>query len=126
MKPNKILSLALIITLIVGAISTANAQNINIIPEPYQITKGMGTYTLPKSIAINAPSSANAISDIMAGKLRTTTGRVVYFTKNKPSIDLQIINDANLGAELDELTTEQAAYLGIPVAGPFKADAYRY
>ena len=35
----------------------------------------------------------------MAGKLRTTTGRVVYFTKNKPSIDLQIINDANLGTE---------------------------
>jgi adenosylhomocysteinase len=33
---------------------------------------------------------------------------------------------AKVGAELDELTTEQAAYLGIPVAGPFKADAYRY
>jgi hexosaminidase len=63
------------------------------------MTKGTGTYTLPKSIAINAPSSANAISDLMAGKLRITTGRVVYFTKNKPSIDLQIINDANLGTE---------------------------
>ena len=33
---------------------------------------------------------------------------------------------AKVGAELDELTTEQAEYLGIPVAGPFKADAYRY
>jgi adenosylhomocysteinase len=33
---------------------------------------------------------------------------------------------AKVGAELDELTTEQAAYLGIPKAGPFKADAYRY
>ncbi|MCF8406802.1 MAG: family 20 glycosylhydrolase [Chitinophagaceae bacterium] len=82
-----------------GGISIANAQTISIIPEPYQMTKGTGTYTLPKSIAINAPSSANAISDIMAGKLRITTGRVVYFSKNKPSIDLQIINDANLGTE---------------------------
>ena len=99
MKLNKILSVALIITLIVGGLFTANAQNISIIPEPYQMTTKPGTYTLPKSIAINAPSSANAISDIMAGKLRTTTGRVVYFTKNKPSIDLQIINDANLGSE---------------------------
>jgi hexosaminidase len=99
MKLNKILTIALTTTLMMGGISTANAQTISIIPEPYQMTKGTGTYTLPKSIAINAPSSANAISDIMAGKLRTTTGRVVYFTKNKPSIDLQIINDANLGTE---------------------------
>ncbi len=99
MKLNKILTTAFTTILIIGGLSTANAQTISIIPEPYQMTKGMGTYTLPKSIAINAPSSANAISDIMAGKLRTTTGRVVYFTKNKPSIDLQIINDANLGTE---------------------------
>ena len=99
MKLNKILSLALTTTLIIGGLFTANAQNISIIPEPYQMTTKPGTYTLPKSIAINAPSSANAISDIMAGNLRTTTGRVVYFTKNKPSIDLQIINDANLGSE---------------------------
>ena len=33
---------------------------------------------------------------------------------------------AKVGAELDELTTEQAAYLGIPQVGPFKSDMYRY
>ncbi len=33
---------------------------------------------------------------------------------------------AKIGVELDVLTTEQAAYLGIPQAGPFKSDAYRY
>ncbi len=95
MKPIKLL-------LILVGLSTAlisKAQNLSIIPEPYQMTKGAGTYTLPKSIAINAPSSANAISDLMAGKLRSTTGRVVYFTKNKPSIDLQVVNDVNLGSE---------------------------
>jgi len=99
MKLNRILSFALTTTLIIGGLSTSNAQNINIIPEPYQMTTKPGSYTLPKSISINAPSSANAISDMMAVKLRTTTGRVVYFTKNKPSIDMQIINDANLGTE---------------------------
>ena len=31
-----------------------------------------------------------------------------------------------LGVELTELTKEQAAYLGIDVAGPYKSDAYRY
>jgi adenosylhomocysteinase len=31
-----------------------------------------------------------------------------------------------LGVRLTELTKEQAAYLGIPVEGPYKADHYRY
>ena len=31
-----------------------------------------------------------------------------------------------LGVKLTELTQEQADYLGIPVAGPFKPDYYRY
>ena len=33
---------------------------------------------------------------------------------------------AKVGAQLDELTPEQAAYLGIPQNGPFKSDLYRY
>jgi adenosylhomocysteinase len=31
-----------------------------------------------------------------------------------------------LGVRLTELTDQQAAYLGVPVAGPFKSDHYRY
>ncbi len=31
-----------------------------------------------------------------------------------------------LGVRLTELTTEQAAYLGVPVDGPYKSDHYRY
>jgi hexosaminidase len=63
------------------------------------MTTKSGNYTLPKSIAMNAPSSANVVSDQIAATLRTTTGRVVSLTKNKSSIDLQIINDANLDTE---------------------------
>ena len=33
---------------------------------------------------------------------------------------------AKIGVELDTLTETQAAYIGVPVAGPFKSDAYRY
>jgi adenosylhomocysteinase len=33
---------------------------------------------------------------------------------------------AKIGVELDELTAEQAAYLGIPQFGPFKSEHYRY
>ena len=31
-----------------------------------------------------------------------------------------------LGVRLTELTAEQAGYLGVPVSGPYKSDAYRY
>jgi adenosylhomocysteinase len=33
---------------------------------------------------------------------------------------------AQLGADLTEMTPEQASYLGVPVEGPYKADQYRY
>jgi adenosylhomocysteinase len=33
---------------------------------------------------------------------------------------------AKIGVVLDELTTEQSAYLGLPKEGPFKPEAYRY
>ena len=33
---------------------------------------------------------------------------------------------AKIGVELDELTQEQADYLGVPKNGPFKPEHYRY
>ena len=33
---------------------------------------------------------------------------------------------AKIGVTLDELTSDQAAYLGIAKEGPYKADQYRY
>jgi adenosylhomocysteinase len=33
---------------------------------------------------------------------------------------------AKLGVELDSLSPDQAAYIGVPVKGPFKPDYYRY
>ncbi|MEO8088238.1 MAG: adenosylhomocysteinase, partial [Bacteroidota bacterium] len=33
---------------------------------------------------------------------------------------------SKIGAEIDELTEEQAKYIGVAVEGPFKSDTYRY
>jgi len=33
---------------------------------------------------------------------------------------------AKIGVELEELTDEQAKYIGVPKSGPFKSDEYRY
>ena len=88
----------LLILLSISCLNFAKAQITNIIPEPYQITKGNGIYSLPTSIVINAPASAKALADDIASKISTTTGRVVNFSKSKPTIDLQIVNNTNLGA----------------------------
>jgi adenosylhomocysteinase len=31
-----------------------------------------------------------------------------------------------LGVELEELTPEQAEYIGVPIEGPYKPEYYRY
>jgi adenosylhomocysteinase len=33
---------------------------------------------------------------------------------------------AALGVKLTELSKDQAAYIGVPVEGPYKSDHYRY
>ena len=47
----------------------------------------------------------------------------VTCTGNKKII---LAEDRKLGCELTELTQEQADYIGVPVAGPYKGDNYRY
>jgi len=95
MKMKRILVLVLAVTFI----GQANAQNLNIIPEPFHVAKGTGIFQLPKSIAINAPTSANELTDQIAKQLRTVTGKTVYFSKNNASITLDIIKDEVLGSE---------------------------
>jgi len=52
MKLNKILSIVIIITLIIGELSTANAQTISIIPEPYQMTTKPGNILCLKALPL--------------------------------------------------------------------------
>jgi adenosylhomocysteinase len=33
---------------------------------------------------------------------------------------------AKIGVELETLSTDQAKYIGVPVEGPYKSEAYRY
>jgi len=95
MKLNK----CLLLVLAIGFYSQLNAQNLNIIPEPFHVAKGNGIFQFPKTIAINAPSSANEVTDQIAAQLRTVTGKTVYFSKNNASINLEIIKDEVLGNE---------------------------
>ncbi len=95
MKLNKFL----LTLMAIGCLNGLIAQKLNIIPEPYSATKGIGNFQLSKSIAIDAPSTANAVADLIAQQLRLTTGKTVYFSKNNVSIKLEIVKDEVLGDE---------------------------
>ena len=50
----------------------------------------------------------------------------VYLIDRKLDEEVARLHLDNLGAKLSTLTREQAEYIGVPVEGPFKNDAYRY
>ncbi len=53
------------------------------------------------------------------------TGKVHTLPK---SLDEKVarLHLSKIGADLEELTEEQAAYIGVPITGPYKSDEYRY
>jgi len=107
MKINKFITF----TLVVISLTQVNAQNLNIIPEPLHAVKGTGVFQFPKSIAINAPSSANELTDQIAKQLRIVTGKTVYFSKSNPSITLEIIKDDSIGNEGYNLNVNTAGII---------------
>ncbi len=50
----------------------------------------------------------------------------VYTLSKKLDEEVARLHLAKLGAKLTKLTKQQAAYIGVPVDGPFKSDHYRY
>ena len=50
----------------------------------------------------------------------------VYTLSKKLDEEVARLHLKRLGAKLSKLTKSQADYLGVPVAGPYKPDYYRY
>jgi adenosylhomocysteinase len=50
----------------------------------------------------------------------------VYVLPKHLDEKVAMLHLAKIGVELETLTQSQADYIGVPVAGPFKNDAYRY
>ena len=50
----------------------------------------------------------------------------VYVLPKHLDEKVAMLHLAKIGVELEELTNDQAKYIGVPVQGPFKSDAYRY
>ena len=52
--------------------------------------------------------------------------RKVYILPKRLDEKVARLHLGKIGAQLTKLTPEQAAYIGVPVDGPYKADHYRY
>ncbi|MEY3072552.1 MAG: hypothetical protein RLZZ353_748 [Actinomycetota bacterium] len=50
----------------------------------------------------------------------------VYVLPRELDEEVARLHLGRIGADLTELTPDQAAYLGVPVGGPYKDDSYRY
>jgi adenosylhomocysteinase len=60
------------------------------------------------------------------GKAEEYGSKQVYVLPKHLDEKVARLHLASLGVELTELSADQAAYLGIPVEGPYKPDHYRY
>jgi adenosylhomocysteinase len=50
----------------------------------------------------------------------------VYTLSKKLDEEVARLHLKRLGAKLSRLSKKQAAYLGVPIGGPYKPDYYRY
>ena len=60
------------------------------------------------------------------GLVNSSIWAIVYVLPKHLDEKVARLHLKKVGAMLTELTDEQAAYIGVDKAGPYKADSYRY
>ncbi len=116
-------------------------ERINIKPQvdEWRFSDGHSILVLSEGRLLNLGNATGHPSFVMSNSFTNQTiAQVELFTKNEEyekqvyvlpkHLDEKVARlhlDA-LGARLTELSPEQAAYIGVPVEGPFKSDHYRY
>ncbi|MCP9490714.1 MAG: adenosylhomocysteinase [Solirubrobacteraceae bacterium MAG38_C4-C5] len=126
---------------IVGLTRTAGIERVNIKPQvdEWQFPDGHSIIMLSEGRLLNLGNATGHPSFVMSNSFTNQTiAQIELFTKNDEyekrvyvlpkHLDEKVARlhlDA-LGVRLTELSAEQAAYIGVPVEGPYKADHYRY
>ncbi|HET8536227.1 MAG TPA: adenosylhomocysteinase, partial [Solirubrobacteraceae bacterium] len=117
------------------------AERVNIKPQvdEYRFPDGHSIILLSEGRLLNLGNATGHPSFVMSNSFTNQTiAQIELFTKNDEyenkvyvlpkHLDEKVARlhlDA-LGAKLTELRPEQAAYIGVPVEGPYKPDHYRY
>jgi adenosylhomocysteinase len=87
----------------------------------------LGNATGHPSFVMSNSFTNQVIAQIeLFGKAAMYEDKKVYVLPKHLDEKVARLHLAALGVELTALTPEQAAYLGIPVEGPYKSDHYRY
>src|SRR4051794_14817757 len=124
-----------------GLAKTAGIEKINIKPQVDEgvFPDGHTIIVLSEGRLLNLGNATGHPSFVMSNSFSNQTiAQIELFTKNDEyskqvyvlpkHLDEKVARlhlDA-LGVKLTKLTPEQAAYIGVPVEGPFKPDHYRY
>ena len=73
-----------------------------------------------------APVSALETSPVATSEMQLAYNKRLMLCSGRANPELAARIASKLGVELSKLSADQAAYLGIPVEGPFKPENYRY
>jgi adenosylhomocysteinase len=124
-----------------GLARVPGVEKVNIKPQvdEWRFPDGHSIIVLSEGRLLNLGNATGHPSFVMSNSFTNQTiAQVELFSKNDEyekqvyvlpkHLDEKVARlhlDA-LGARLTELTPEQAAYIGVPVEGPYKSDHYRY
>src|SRR5688572_22479743 len=125
----------------VDRLNTSDAKRINVKPQYdlYTFPKGNSSYLLAEGRLVNLRCATGHPSFVMSNSFTNQTLAQIELWKNKDTYAIGVyrlpkhldeevarLHLDKIGAKLTKLTAEQAAYLGVPVEGPYKPEHYRY
>jgi adenosylhomocysteinase len=114
-------------------------QKINIKPQvdKYVYADGHAIFMLAEGRLVNLGCATGHPSFVMSNSFTNQTLAQLDLWKNKYEVgvyrlpkyldeEVARLHLEQIGVRLTKLTPEQAAYLGVPIEGPYKAEHYRY
>jgi adenosylhomocysteinase len=130
----------------VDALNASGAERTNIKPQVDKYTfkhadgeQGRSIFLLAEGRLVNLGCATGHPSFVMSNSFSNQTlaqidlwankdlyEPKVYILPKKLDEEVARLHLEKIGVKLTTLTTEQAAYLGVPVEGPYKAEHYRY
>jgi adenosylhomocysteinase len=124
-----------------GLARVSGVEKVNVKPQvdEWRFAHGRSIIVLSEGRLLNLGNATGHPSFVMSNSFTNQTiAQVELYSKNEEyekqvyvlpkHLDEKVarLHLDSLGARLTELTPEQAAYIGVPVEGPYKSDHYRY
>ncbi len=103
---------------------TINGKDIILLAEGRLVN--LGCATGHPSFVMSASFTNQTIAQIELWQNTDKYKNEVYTLPKHLDEKVARLHLAKIGVEIDELSEEQAAYIGVTVEGPFKGEAYRY